>query len=462
MVTLSPEQHIHLIGIGGAGMSAIARVLHLQGYRVSGSDLHTNDVTAHLRALGMTVHHGHAAQHISADVDVVITSSAIPSDHVEIATAKAQAIPVYKRHDVMEAIMAGNRRVAVAGTHGKTTTTAMIGHILTETGRDPSYIVGGVLANTGYNADVGQGAHFVIEADEYDNMFHGLRPHLAVLTSFEYDHPDFFETPQAMRDSFAQFVARVPADGLMVTYAGDADALALVRQHTPAPIVTYALDDRTADWHAHDLQYAGDQLKFAVQQGDQRLGIVTLQVPGEHNVLNAMAALIIAQHEGVPIAEAILALASFKGAGRRFDVRAIVDDIIVIDDYAHHPTAIRTTITAARRRYPAHTLWTIWQPHTYSRTRQLWDAYLTAFSDAHHVLITDVYAAREAPDAAVDIAHFVEQLQHDHAQHAPTHADAVAHLRQHVTAPAVILIMSAGDAPQIGIDYLQQLKADSS
>jgi len=440
-------------------MSAIARVLLKRGFQVSGSDLHRNTVTAALQELGAVIFQGHAASNI-AKADVLVVTSAVAEDHIEIVTAQKQGIPVYKRQDMIAALMRDKVGIAIAGTHGKTTTTSMIAHILIEAGHAPSYIVGGVMSNTGTNADVGGGPAFVIEADEYDNMFLGLQPQLAVLTSVEFDHPDFFKTPHDLREAFAQFVALLPQDGLLIVYADDAAVLkfAAVHPHT----MTYGIDNLQANWRAEHIHYAGVVTSFDVLHQDIKLGTVQLGIPGQHNILNALAALIVAQHEGVSFTDAAKALATFKGSGRRFDVRADVNGIAIIDDYAHHPTAIRATIDAARKRYPDREIWVIWQPHTYSRTQQLWHDFLLAFVAAHHLIVTEIYAARERYNPAVSARDFVAALHHVDAQHAPTFADAVAMLVQHVQAPAAIIIMSAGDAPQIGVDYLNVLRKPAS
>lgn len=449
-------QHIHLIGIGGAGLSAIARVLHHQGYIVSGSDRASNALTQALADDGVTIYHGHDADYITG-ADAIIATSAAPDDHIEIQAAHERDIPVYRRSDVMATIMQDYTVVAIAGTHGKTTTSAMTAHLLTACDQDPTYIVGGVLENTGSNAAVGEGDAFVIEADEYGDMFLGLRPDIAVLTNIEYDHPDYFPSEVALHEAFAAFVARLPAEGLLIACADNSTALAFAhaRREAGLPTLTYGIENADADWQATDLHYADEHLSFNVQQNGEQVASATLSIPGRHNVQNALAALIVAQQQGAALDTATDALATFAGTGRRFDVRADVNGIAVIDDYAHHPTAIKTTIDAARRRYPQREIWAVWQPHTFSRTRHLWDNFLAAFDEAQHVIVTDIYAAREANDPATNSADFVEELAHASKFHAPTLDDAAELLVSHVQAPSVILIMSAGDAPQIGIDYMK-------
>ncbi|MCA9915741.1 MAG: UDP-N-acetylmuramate--L-alanine ligase, partial [Anaerolineae bacterium] len=453
-----PGQRVHIIGIGGTGMSAIARVLLRRGVLVSGSDMNLNEMTSALEREGATIYKGHTASNISG-ADALIATSAVPDSHVEIAAARQKGIPVYRRSDVMGALMVDQVGIAVAGTHGKTTTTSMIVHILKSAGHDPTYIVGGVMANTGTNAEVGDGKAFVIEADEYGHMFHGLRPRIALLTSVEWDHPDFFPTPQTLQESFMKFVNLLPEDGVLVACVDDAGA-ANIAQKSAAKVITYGTQDR-AQWRAVNIQQDGAVTQYNVEHEGASLGEIQLAIPGQHNVLNSLAALIVAHNQGISFKDAAAALASFRGAGRRFDLRSDTGEIAVIDDYAHHPTAIRVTLEAARSRYPDREIWAIWQPHTYSRTKQLWHDFLTAFAAADHVLVTEVYAARETDTLGIRSADFVEALAHESKFHAPTLTDAVEILEEAVKAPAAILILSAGDAPQIGIDYLSTLGADA-
>jgi UDP-N-acetylmuramate--alanine ligase len=456
MPKLSPEQHIHLVGIGGAGLSAIARILLGKGFTVSGSDRSTNAQTDTLAQDGATIYAGHDARYVN-DADALIISSAVAADHVEVARARERGIPVYKRSDIIDAITAGQDVIAVSGTHGKTTTTAMTTHILLLTERDPSYIIGGVLRSSGQNAAYGHGPAFVIEADEYDNMFHGLRPRVAIINNVEWDHPDFFPTPDVFTASFVRFSQLIPSDGLLIACADDAGAAAIAtaRRSRGGQTVTFGID-ASADWQATGILVDAETTRFNVLHQGEQVAEFELQVPGRHNVLNAMAATAAAYSQGVTPQEAAQALMSFGGAGRRFDVRADIDGLAIIDDYAHHPTAIRVMLDAARSRYPNRALWAVWQPHTYSRTQQLAQDYLQAFGAADHVIVTDIYAAREQPVEGVNSAALVAAMPHPDARHAATLDEAAAMLDRDVQIPAVVLIMSAGDAPKIGIDLLQR------
>lgn len=427
-----PGSRIHLVGIGGTGMSAIARVLLQKGYRVSGSDRAVSALAEALGKDGATVYAGHDAANLSDDVDAVLVTSAVKDDNPEIASALARGIPVYKRSDIMASLMQGKRVIAVAGSHGKTTTTAMIVHILVETGRHPSYIVGSTLKTTGTNAAWDeQGDAFVIEADEYDYMFLGLRPDIAVVINVEWDHPDFFKTPEDFHHAFEQFVDLLPEGGLLVADPSSTGIQALIA-HADA-----VGRDGFIDASLHDLP-------------------IHLQVPGAHNLFNARLAIRAAELSGVARTEAARALATFTGTARRLELKGEVGGVAVVDDYAHNPAKIRAAIAAARGRYPDRALWAVWQPHTYSRTQTFMAQYLQAFDQAHHVLVTDIYAAREQPVAGVTGAAFIERISHPDARHTPTINDAVEMLLRDVTAPAVILIMSAGDATKIAEMYLNR------
>jgi UDP-N-acetylmuramate--alanine ligase len=451
-----PGQHVHLIGIGGAGLSAIARILLEKGCKVSGSDRHRNALSDALARDGATIYEGHDAAYVSGAACVIVTSAAQP-DHVEVAAASAQNIPVYKRADIMAALMEGKRVIAVAGTHGKTTTTAMIVHILRECSKDPSYIVGGVMRNTGTNAGVGKGDVFVVEADEYDDMFLGLRPEVAVVTSVEWDHPDFFKTSDDLLRAFERFIDRVVSGGIVLVHAEAESIWDYASKQKRFLVTSYGFN--AGSFVAGNIRstQTGTSFNLCPAGADEASIAVRLQIPGKHNVLNATAAIVATIYDdGVRWEDAAEALATFQGTGRRFELRGEIDGVAVIDDYAHHPTAIKVTLEAAQQRYPDCALWAVWQPHTYSRTQALMEGYVRAFDAADHVLVTDIYAAREDPIPGVTSAAVVAQMKHPDARHTPSFADTVSVLHQEVKAPAVILIMSAGDAPAIGEEYLKR------
>jgi len=454
-------KHVHFIGIGGAGLSAIARVLMERGAVVSGSDLVLSPVAKALARDGARVFVGHRAEQV-AGADLVIVSSAVPEDNVEVQAARAAGIPVLHRDQVLGDLMADHIGIAVAGTHGKTTTTAMIATILWKGGRDPSFIVGGVVVGLGTNARAGTGPHFVVEADEYDRTFLGLRPQVAVVTNVEHDHPDCYPTFADLRAAFAEFIDRVPPNGLLVACGDHPVARELGKERAArGGLVTFYGLQEGADWAASDLRpNPGGGIDFLVLEGGRALGEVHLRVPGTHNVLNALAALAVAHHLGIPFPTARSALEDFRGVARRFEMKGQVEGVVVVDDYAHHPTEIRATLAAARQRFPGHPLWAVWQPHTYSRTKALFKEFAQAFGQADHVLVLPIYAAREHDTLGVSSADVVAAMNHSDARLARSLEEAVVTLATEVRPGDVVLTLGAGDGNRVGEWLLMALRGE--
>jgi UDP-N-acetylmuramate--alanine ligase len=445
---------IHIVGIGGTGLSAIARVLHERGETVTGSDQAPSPYSRALEAQGVPVTYGHAARNVEG-ARMVLVSSAIASDNPEVLAARRANIPVVRREQYFQALTAGFRTVAVAGTHGKTTTTAMIAWILHQAGRDPSYIIGGVSSDLGTNAHAGKGIEFVVEADEYDRAFLGLSPSVAVVTNIEHDHPDCFPTMADLRAAFVAFGTQV--QDLLVTCADDPEASSLetggIRR------VTYGMHAR-ADWTATDVHAVpGEGSTFTAWRRDLRLGPVALTAPGEHNVSNALAAMAVSDHLGTPFATSARALGSFHGVGRRFELLGEAEGVVVIDDYAHHPSEIRATLQAVRQRYPQAEVWAVFQPHTYSRTRALLTSFAAAFAAADHVLVTEVFASRELPDGVTSGKSVVEAMDHPDARFIPALDETLHVLATGVRPGAVVVTLSAGDANRVGMDLLALRRA---
>jgi UDP-N-acetylmuramate--alanine ligase len=460
--------HVHFIGIGGSGLSAIARLLKESGYHVTGSDKALTPFAADLQAAGLTVYIGHHPRNIQG-ADWVVRSSAIPDDNPEVQAALQAGIPVYKRADFLGKLMEDKTGIAIAGTHGKTTTTAMIAWVLSELGRDPSFIVGGVVNNFGVNAHAGKGDTFVIEADEYDRMFLGLKPRIEVITNVEHDHPDCYPTFMEMYTAFESFVDLLPPDGTLIACAEDDAAFSLIsyaRRHR-RNVVAYSLQSEmtinSPQWiQARTLTpniNGGFTFKVATNLGQPAIHTtsVELQVPGEHNVRNALAALAVTVVLGLPLDKASQALARFKGTGRRFEIRGEKNGVTIIDDYAHHPTEIRATLAAARARYPNSRIWAVWQPHTYSRTRTLAYEFSRAFSNADEVLVTEIYAARE-PKQNFSAAEIVSAMPHPSAHFTATLEATSEYLLQHLRPGDIVLVLSAGDADQISAQVLAGLQ----
>jgi len=456
-----PAAHIHLIGIGGAGLSAIAAVLLEQGYHVSGSDLARTRVTEALAAAGATVYIGQAAGQ-AAGADLVLISSAIRSDNPELQSAVAAGIPVVKRAQFLGALMRGRLGIAVAGTHGKTTTTAMIATTLLAAGHDPGFIVGGTLPGIECNARAGNGLAFVIEADEYDHMFLGLSPQVAVVTNVEWDHVDCYPTFTEFADAFRAFVDRLPEDGLLVACADDPGArhLAVTRQAAGRPAVMYGLG-ADVDWQARDLQTNADGgTNCQVWHDGALVTGLHLRIPGRHNVSNALAALAVVCHLNVKPEIAAGHLNNFTGVRRRFEFKGMKHGIIVVDDYAHHPSEVRATLAAARQRYPGRAIWAVFQPHTYSRTQALLPSFADCFADAHHVLVMDIYAARERDTLGVHASQLAEGISQTHpdARYVGGLDDAVKVLLERLQPGDVLLTLGAGDGHLVGERVLAALR----
>jgi UDP-N-acetylmuramate--alanine ligase len=459
---------VHFIGIGGSGLSAIARLLKESGYEVTGSDRVLSQFAADLQNAGITIYVGHHPRNVSG-ADWVIRSSAIADDNPEVVAAKQNGVPVFKRADFLGRLMSEKTGIAVAGTHGKTTTTAMISWMLYEMKRDPSFIVGGTLNNLKVNARAGKGDLFVIEADEYDRMFLGLKPRIEVVTNLEHDHPDCYPTFKDMYSAFQSFVDLLPPDGTLIASAEDEGAATLLThaRRKSLNIISYGahgeMTINSPQWvQARTLMpndRGGYDFSATTNMGMASASAlqVSLQVPGEHNVRNALAALSVAAMLGLPLREAADALSQFTGTGRRFEVRGERNGVVVIDDYAHHPTEIRATLSGAKARYPSRRIWAVWQPHTYSRTQALFYEFSRAFADANEVLVTEIYASREAKQD-FSSAEVVSAMPHPSAQYSGSLDETKNHLLKNLRRDDVVIVLSAGDADRISSDLLKEMR----
>lgn len=464
LTTKDQSLRLHLLGIGGAGLSAIARVLVEMGFQVSGSDRQLNTHTAQLAAAGVTILGEQRAENLGVlgaakRPDVVLISSAIAGINPELQAMQAAGIPVVKRADFLPILLADRKLIAVAGTHGKSTTTAMIVKILREAGIEAGYIIGAELPGYG-NAAAGVDLPFVLEADEYDHMFLGLRPTVAVITNVEWDHPDCYPTPESFQRAFAQFVEGVVPDGLIISCSDDpgAEQVRLERPLSDQRWITYGLTP-AADIFALNPTMIGEQGFAAdLHWWNAPKGQVRLQAPGLHNLRNALAALAVACTCDAPLKSAMQSLWTFTGTARRFEKIGEAAGVTVIDDYAHHPTEVRATLAAARSRYPQRRLWAIFQPHTFSRTRSLLSQMAASFGDANEVIVTDIYAAREQEDSTISAATLVATSSHKHIQHIGAIPAVADYLATHVQAGDIVITMGAGTSNQISRRLLQQLE----
>ena len=388
-------RHIHLVAIGGIGMSGIAEVLVNLGYQVRGSDMRASDNTERLQALGCDVRIGHAEDNVQG-VDVVVTSTAVKADNPEVVAARAAKIPVIRRAEMLAELMRMKFGVAVGGTHGKTTVTSMMAAVLSHGGLDPTVVVGGKVNHLGTTAKLGQGPYLVAEADESDGSFLHLSPTIAVVTNIDPEHLDHYVGGmEEVRRTFIDFVNRIPFYGLAVLCVDHPEVQAIL-PHVTKRVLTYGLSPQ-AELAARQVTFDGPRTSFELVRHGEPVGRFELPMLGEHNVENALAVLAVAHELGVSDEAAREALADFDGVDRRFSVRGEVDGVMVVDDYGHHPAEIRATLKGARQAYPARRVLAAFQPHRYSRTEALLDDFAGAFNDAEVVRFAPVYAAGEAP-----------------------------------------------------------------
>jgi UDP-N-acetylmuramate--alanine ligase len=454
-------QHIHFVGIGGIGMSGIAEILVNLGYRVSGSDQKRTETIERLERLGAKVFTGHRAENVEG-VHVVVYSSAVPRDNVELQTARQRQIPTIERAEMLAELMRLKYGIAVAGTHGKTTTTSMVGAVLAEGHYDPTIVVGGRVTNLGSNARLGQGEYLVAEADESDGSFLKLAPTIAVVTTIDAEHLDHYGSLDAIRAAFLTFVNKVPFYGAVVLCL-DQPNIQMLLPHVEKRIITYGLESG-ADLVARRLQLRGMTSRFEVFHHGELLGECVLQIPGRHNVLNALAAIGVGLGLEIPFATISAALAGFAGVQRRFQIRGTAGGVTVVDDYGHHPAEIRATLAAAKAGFDSRVV-TVFQPHRYSRTLHLRQEFLTAFNQADVLVVMDIYPAGEAPIpgvTAVDLADGIRAHGHRNVTYLGNdRARIVDHVCEISRPGDLILTLGAGDVSQLGSDILRRLDAES-
>lgn len=450
-------EKIHFVGIGGIGMSGIAEVLLNLGYKVSGSDLRHTEITERLAGLGGEIHIGHARENL-VDVDVVVTSTAVREDNPEVAEARALMIPVIPRAEMLAELMRMKYGIAIAGTHGKTTTTSMVSTVLTHGGIDPTIVIGGKLNTLGSNAKLGQGQFLVAEADESDGSFLKLSPTIAVVTNIDADHLDFYSGIDEIKDTFVDFINKVPFFGLAVLCLDDRNVAEIIPR-VKKRFVTYGLSSQ-ADIRATHIRLAGNKTSFRAFYKGYRLGEISFSMPGAHNVLNALACIAVAMELDVPFESIREGFAQFGGVGRRFQIKGEVGNIMVVDDYGHHPAEIRATLAAAKRGWPERRLVVAFQPHRYTRTKALFDEFVTAFYDADVLIVTDIYAASETPIEGVTSEALAEAVRR-HGQKDVTHIadrEAIPEYLKGVIQPGdIVMTLGAGNIFQAGEALLKLL-----
>lgn len=456
---MNTTEHIHFIGIGGYGMSAIARVMLEMGYTVTGSDVAEQDLTEKLRKKGATVHIGHDPAYVQ-NADTVVYSTACPKENVERVAAEQQGIPVIHRSQMLARLLNAKKGIAVAGAHGKTTTSSMIAFVMERCGVDPTYIIGGEVTNLGTNAQAGNSEYVVAEADESDGSFLNYHPHIAVVLNIEADHLENYGGDfERLKEAYVQFLSQVSAEGCSVLCADD-PIVGSMLPNLGAGVVTYGIE-QAADYTATEIIAEDRGMTFTMNHQGKALGTVQLSIPGTHNVLNAMATIIVAMRAGIPFEQASAAIVDFIGAKRRFQVIGEEQGVLVVDDYAHHPTEIEATLTAAKatnRRIVA-----VFQPQRYSRTYFLFDQFSRAFKGADELILTDIYSpAGEKPIEGVHSSKLVDRIRENsnsNAQYIADKNDALEHLISIVKSGDLVITMGAGDIWKTARDLTEALKS---
>ncbi len=456
----SSIKKIFFVGIGGIGMSGIAEILLDQGFRVAGSDRATGEVTDRLRKLGADIYEGHRAENLSADVDALVYSSAVPPDNPEIVEARRRKIPVIRRAEMLAEVMRLRYGVGIAGTHGKTTTTSMVSLVLMEGGLDPTVIVGGKLSGLGgTNARLGRGDFIVVEADEFDRSFLSITPTVAVLTTLETDHLDCYRDLEDIKAAFVQFAGKVPFYGFVVLCLDEPALQDIMPQLNQKKIITYGLNPQ-ADVQAAEIRHKDNTTSFTVLRNGADLGQVLLQIPGDHNVLNALAALTVGLELGVPFPKAKEGIEKFSGVYRRWEKKGEVAGITLYDDYAHHPTECRATLAGAKAGWRRRVV-CVFQPHLYSRTRDFYEEFGKAFLLADVLVVTDVYPAREEPIQGISgelITNAAKQYGHKHVFYIPDKKEVPEVLMKLTRTNDIVVTMGAGDIWKYGEEFLKLLR----
>lgn len=460
--TMQRREHVHLIGIGGSGMSPIAHILLDMGCIVSGSDLNSSSVTSKLQERGAVIYKNHSATNIS-NPDLVVVSAAIPEENEELKEARRRGIRVVQRIEMLGELMSMKKGIAIAGTHGKTTTTSMVSLIIERSGGDPTILIGGELDDIGGSAKLGKGPYLVAEADESSGQFLHLSPTIAVVTNIDNDHLDHYGTMDDVVSAFLAFLKKVPSDGVAVVCIDDENTRDVLGQ-IKCKTVTYGLSE-DADYLATDIKHEGFGSSFVVVCDGEESVRVRLNVPGRHNVLNALAALVVAREIGIPLEKAAAVLSEFRGVHRRFEIIGNIHGFTVIDDYAHHPTELQATLAAARKGWKKGRLIAVFQPHRYSRTKAFAKEFAKVLSCADMVFITDIYGAGEEPIPGVSSSKLYELLRKEEnciSYYVPSLDELVERLSQTVTEGDLVLTLGAGNIDIVGKELLSRFATADS
>ncbi len=450
---------VHLVGVGGIHMSAIGQLLLERGIAVSGSDLRPSSLTAKLESMGARIFEGHAAANVPADAVLLVTTAAASDENPEIVEANRRGIPVILRAEMVARLMEGKRVIAVAGAHGKTTTSSLIALILVNAGLKPMYLLGGESLDLGGHAAWGEGDICVVEADEYRRAFHEYTPAIAVITNVEADHLDLYGTAEAYMEAFIEFARKVVPGGLILVCADDPGArhVSDVVGDDPYQHETYGTEG-VRYWMAKDIVMSDTGATFTVTRGGVRVGVLHTRIPGDHFVRNALAAAAVALHHDVPFDVIRQSIADFKGARRRFERTGEAGGVTVMDDYAHHPTEARATIAAARRAFPGRRIIGVYQPHTYSRIGYLWDEWLSCWEGLDALVVLETYAARETPLPGRSAADLAAAITSPKATYAKDFDDAAAQAKALARPGDIVFTIGAGDVLEVGPKLLELLR----
>ncbi|MBR2778705.1 MAG: UDP-N-acetylmuramate--L-alanine ligase [Firmicutes bacterium] len=462
MLDISKYKNIHCIGIGGIGLSAVAEILHDKGYNLSGSDMKTSDVTARLQEQGIRVFLGHSADNIKG-ADLVVYSSAVSPENPEIAAARAAGIPTVTRAEALGALMSDYATsIAVSGTHGKTTTTSMVSLILEKAGTDPTILIGGNLPEFHGNAKIGHSEYFVTEACEYMDSFLSLRPKIEIILNIDSDHLDYFKDIDHIVRSFDRFAQLIPADGLIVAYEANPFVASIIDEIDADRIVTFGFT-KNSTYSARNIDFDNNGFPgFDVVKADEKLARVQLQVPGEHNIANALASFATCHTLGVDPQVITDVLAKFSGSQRRFDViGTTANGVKIIDDYAHHPTEIRATLNAAKNM-PHGRLWCLFQPHTYTRTLALFDEFVKAFDNTDVLIMAEIYAAREKNIYKISSRELINEIKKQNPAREAYYFNSLEEIAAFVGNNAqpgdMVITMGAGDIFKVAEMLMNQPK----
>ena len=440
------KQKIHFIGIGGVSMSGLAQIMNTYGFSVSGSDMNSNKSTKHLQALGITVFCGHSQANITEDIDLVVYTAAIAADNPELVAMNSLGIPSLTRAQFLGQLMQNyNYPICIAGTHGKTTTTSMLTDVLLAADVDPTITVGGILDSISGNIRIGKSQYFVTEACEYCDSFLNFNPKIGVILNIEEDHMDYFKDLDHIKDSFYKFAQKIPSDGILIIN-GAISGLDLFIQGLDCQVETFGLDPKDT-WYATNITYDENAYgSFDLFYKGDALGRMSLKVPGEHNIYNALSICASSNYIGIPISDWIKGFEAYSGTHQRFELKGVLKGITIIDDYAHHPTEVRATLEVAKKRSP-NKIWCVFQPHTYTRMKIFLNDFANALSLADHIIVSDIYAAREKDPGDIHSKDLVKLIHNSggSAVYINNFDDITTHLLEHCLPGDLIVTMGAGN-----------------